>query len=62
MGQVQLLEQPLFHVRHVPGVVMGPGTSKASHAPDEWVAVSQVEAAAAAYDRIAHTWLGDEEV
>ena len=35
----------LFHVRHVPGVVMGPGTSAASHAPDEWVAVEQVEAA-----------------
>jgi acetylornithine deacetylase len=47
----------LFHVRHVPGVVMGPGTSEASHAPDEWVTVSQVEAAVAAYDKITRTWL-----
>jgi acetylornithine deacetylase/succinyl-diaminopimelate desuccinylase-like protein len=39
----------LFHLRHLPGVVMGPGTSSASHAPDEWVAVDQVEAAVAAY-------------
>lgn len=46
----------LFHVRHVPGVVMGPGTSAASHAPDEWVAVAQVEAAVTAYDRIVRTW------
>ena len=50
----------LFHVRHVPGVVMGPGTSAASHAPDEWVAVVQVEAAAAAYEAIARSWLGGE--
>ena len=37
----------------VPGVVMGPGTSVASHAPDEWVAVEQVEAAVTAYTAIA---------
>ncbi len=47
----------LFHVSHKPGVVMGPGTSAASHAPDEWVAVEQVEAAVAAYDRIARAFL-----
>lgn len=48
----------LFHVRHVPGVICGPGTSVASHAPDEWVAVEQVERAAAVYERIARAWLG----
>jgi acetylornithine deacetylase len=48
----------LFHVRHAPGVVMGPGTSAASHAPDEWVAVAEVEAAAKAYDEIVRAYLG----
>jgi acetylornithine deacetylase len=48
----------LFFVRHVPGVVMGPGTSAASHAPDEWVAVSQVEAAARAYGGIVERYVG----
>ena len=48
----------LFHLRHVPGVVMGPGTSAASHAPDEWVAVAQVEAAVAAYAAIIDGYLG----
>jgi acetylornithine deacetylase/succinyl-diaminopimelate desuccinylase-like protein len=48
----------LFWVRHVPGVVMGPGTSAASHAPDEWVAVEQVEAAVEAYGRILSSYLG----
>ncbi len=47
----------LFHVRHMPGVVMGPGTSGASHAPDEWVAVEQVEAAAKAYTLLAQRYL-----
>lgn len=47
----------LFHVRHVPGVVMGPGTSAASHAPDESVAVEQVEAAARAYAQLAQSYL-----
>jgi acetylornithine deacetylase/succinyl-diaminopimelate desuccinylase-like protein len=37
---------------------MGPGTIAASHAPDEWVAVEQVEAAAAAYGRIIGSYLG----
>ena len=46
-----------FHVRHVPGVVMGPGTSAASHAANEWVAVDQVHAAVAAYDAIARGFL-----
>ena len=46
-----------FHVRRIPGVVMGPGTSDQSHAPDERVAVEQVEAAATAYAKIATRWL-----
>ncbi len=49
----------LFHVRHRPGVVMGPGTSDQSHAPDESVAVEQVEAAVRAYDALIRAWLGD---
>jgi len=48
----------LFHLRHLPGVVMGPGTSAASHAPDEWVAVEQVQAAVAAYGAIIEGYLG----
>jgi acetylornithine deacetylase/succinyl-diaminopimelate desuccinylase-like protein len=48
----------MFFVRHVPGVVMGPGTSAASHAPDEWVAVSQVEAAVRVYGEIVERYLG----
>lgn len=47
----------LFHLRHLPGVIMGPGTSGASHAPDEWVAVSQVEQAVEAYASIAAGFL-----
>lgn len=47
----------LFHVRQVPGVVMGPGTSAQSHAPDEWVSVEQVEAAVKAYDRVVRRFL-----
>lgn len=47
----------LFHVRHKPGVVMGPGTSAASHAPDEWVAVDQVESAVRAYAALVERWL-----
>jgi len=48
----------LFHFRPLPGVVMGPGTSAASHAPDEWVAVSQVDAAVLAYRDSALAFLG----
>jgi acetylornithine deacetylase len=46
-----------FHVRRLPGVVMGPGAGEYSHAPDERVAVGQVEAAVAAYGKIAKRWL-----
>jgi acetylornithine deacetylase len=48
----------LHWVRHVPGVVMGPGESAQSHAPDEWVAVEQVEAAVEAYGKILAAYLG----
>lgn len=48
----------LLFVRHVPGVVMGPGTSEASHAPDEWVAVEQVEGAVVAYGGVVERYLG----
>ncbi|HTE05767.1 MAG TPA: M20/M25/M40 family metallo-hydrolase [Planctomycetota bacterium] len=48
----------LFHLRHLPGVVMGPGTSAASHAPDEWVAIEQVEMAVEAYAAIVAGYLG----
>jgi acetylornithine deacetylase/succinyl-diaminopimelate desuccinylase-like protein len=48
----------LFWVRHVPGIVMGPGTSAMSHAPDESVEALQVEAAEAAYGRILASYLG----
>jgi acetylornithine deacetylase len=47
----------LFHVRHVPGLVCGPGTSAQSHAPDEWVEVEQVERAVEVYRRIVKGYL-----
>lgn len=47
----------LFHVRDVPGVVMGPGTSEQSHAPDESVAAEQVTAAAQAYRSVIRGYL-----
>lgn len=47
----------LHHLRHLPGVIMGPGTSAASHAPDEWVAVEQVDAAVRAYTGLARGFL-----
>jgi acetylornithine deacetylase/succinyl-diaminopimelate desuccinylase-like protein len=36
---------------------MGPGTSEASHAPDEWVAVEQVVAAERTYGGIVARYL-----
>lgn len=47
----------LFHLRHIPGVVMGPGTSQASHAPDESIAVEQVRAAVRAYAGLTRAFL-----
>ncbi len=32
----------LFHVRDIPGVVLGPGRSEQSHAADEWIEVEQL--------------------
>lgn len=48
----------LFHVRHRPGIVMGPGTSEQSHAADESIAVDQIEAAVVAYDHVVRSFLG----
>ena len=42
----------LLFVRHVPGVVLGPGHSAQSHVADEFVEVAQVLAAHEAYGRI----------
>lgn len=39
----------LYHVRDVPGIVMGPGRSEQSHAADEWIEVEQLNGAVAAY-------------
>jgi acetylornithine deacetylase len=47
----------LFHVRQVPGVVLGPGTSEQSHAPDESVEVAQVERAVGVYERLVRGYL-----
>ena len=38
-----------FHVRDVPGIVMGPGRSDQSHAADEWIEVAQLEQGVAQY-------------
>lgn len=51
----------LYHFRPLPGVVMGPGTSAASHAADEWVAVEQVEAAVEVYTRTARGFLAGQD-
>jgi acetylornithine deacetylase len=45
------------HLAHLPGAVMGPGTSDQSHSPDESVAVEQVALAVEAYGRIAGSFL-----
>ena len=47
----------LFHVRDVPGVVVGPGAPERSHAPDEWIGVDEIAAGAATYRRIAQAWM-----
>jgi len=39
----------LFHVRDVPGIVLGPGRSEQSHAADEWIETSQLERAVEVY-------------
>ena len=39
----------LYHVRDVPGIILGPGRSAQSHAADEWVEIEQMNGAVAAY-------------
>jgi acetylornithine deacetylase len=39
----------LHHVRHVPGIVLGPGRSEQSHAADEWIETNQLERAVDVY-------------
>jgi len=46
------------HLADIPGLVMGPGTSVQSHAPDESVAVDQVTQAVDAYTKITNAYLG----
>ena len=39
----------LFHVRDVPGIVLGPGRSEQSHAADEWMETDMLERGAEVY-------------
>jgi len=39
----------LYHVRDVPGIVMGPGRPEQSHAADEWIEVEQLARGVRAY-------------
>ena len=48
----------LWHVRDVPGIVLGPGAPERSHAPDEWIGTDEVREAADVYRRIIDTWMG----
>lgn len=47
----------LFHVRDLPGIVLGPGAPERSHTPDEWIGCEEVREAAAAYRRLARSWM-----
>ena len=47
----------LFHVRDVPGIVLGPGLPEQSHVADEWIAESAVERAVGVYERLAREYL-----
>lgn len=47
----------LFHVRDVPGIVLGPGLSEQSHVADEWIEEAQVVAAVGVYERLARAYL-----
>ena len=42
----------LFHVRAVPGIVLGPGRSEQSHAADEWIETDQLEKGVETYVRV----------
>lgn len=46
------------HLTGVPAVKWGPGRSERSHTADEWVELSEVEAAVGAYRRAIETFLG----
>lgn len=47
----------LFHVRDVPGVVLGPGIPAVSHTADEWVEEAQVVRAVGVYRDLATEYL-----
>jgi acetylornithine deacetylase len=47
----------LFHVRDVPGIVLGPGISEQSHVADEWIEEAQVLAAIPVYRDLARNYL-----
>jgi acetylornithine deacetylase len=47
----------LFHVRDVPGIVLGPGLSEQSHCADEWIEESEVLRAIAVYRDVARGYL-----
>jgi acetylornithine deacetylase len=47
----------LFHVRDVPGIVLGPGISEQSHVADEWIEESQVLRAIPVYRDLAAAYL-----
>ncbi len=47
----------LFHVRDLPGIILGPGASERSHAPDEWIGVDEIDAACRAYLAVAEAWI-----
>lgn len=47
----------LFHVRDVPGIVLGPGNPEVSHTADEWIEEQAVRAAVGVYERLAREFL-----
>lgn len=47
----------LFHVRDVPGIVLGPGLPTQSHQADEWVPLDQVRRAVDVYEALAREYL-----
>jgi acetylornithine deacetylase len=46
-------------LRHLDAIKCGPGTSRLSHTPDEWVDLAEVTAARAFYAGLAMRWLGE---
>ncbi len=47
----------LFHVRDVPGIVLGPGLSEQSHVADEWIEEAEVLRAIGVYRDLARGYL-----